>query len=517
MYILFTTPPTQQYFYTNDLRVLVDILVRNLLDLPESEASLRHTYLRVLYPLLEHTQLHDPPYYKRDEVRKLLSLLCGEPIHAEEGSSSTAWKHFESADETTLRLVRRCQSVSWLAIPHSIPLVRCESPTEHDSPDSPLVPDSPTSPVKPNPPQLPAPRKLRKRDSSKASTLTIGGFLTPQLDGARTSSISMAEIAQHKEKPGVITPSRNPSVKHSQGLMQAIFAKKEKPPKPPPPKARRSGFASSKPQPETSIEASVVAGSPQVLAMQESQPANTQTTRSRNNSTASKDILAPVPSMEIPEPVIETLDQNSKKPPPPAPKARKGWRMRKSKDETAVEEERPKDPGKFSANMPSTTPGATNEAVNPFSPPTRPVTENSSFATTKEKTLDPSEAPADGSSKPPKKSISDAMHQAQEQVIHQVEERLEGTHLADHEHQVQYLQYPSRNSSLLPAENLQPQPTMLAPPSEAPIRAVPGPMVELEKSPFLSDDDERDGPTPDEDKENGRELRTKESWEEFDA
>ena len=57
LYLLFTTPPTYEYFYTNDLHVLVDILVRNLLDLPEDSSALRHTYLRVLYPLLEHTQL----------------------------------------------------------------------------------------------------------------------------------------------------------------------------------------------------------------------------------------------------------------------------------------------------------------------------------------------------------------------------------------------------------------------------------------------------------------------------
>lgn len=35
LYLLFSTPSTAEYFYTNDLRVLVDVFIRELLDLPE--------------------------------------------------------------------------------------------------------------------------------------------------------------------------------------------------------------------------------------------------------------------------------------------------------------------------------------------------------------------------------------------------------------------------------------------------------------------------------------------------
>ena len=35
LYLLFTTPGTQEYFYTNDLRVLLDVFIRDLVDLPE--------------------------------------------------------------------------------------------------------------------------------------------------------------------------------------------------------------------------------------------------------------------------------------------------------------------------------------------------------------------------------------------------------------------------------------------------------------------------------------------------
>ncbi|KAI0121638.1 hypothetical protein BJ170DRAFT_587936 [Xylariales sp. AK1849] len=104
LYLLFTTKATHEYFYTNDLRVLLDVIIRNLLDLPNEYLSLRHTYLRVLYPLLAHTQLSQPPHYKRNEVVKVLNILAGSGNF-----------HFAPTDETTARLVDRVAKVKWLA------------------------------------------------------------------------------------------------------------------------------------------------------------------------------------------------------------------------------------------------------------------------------------------------------------------------------------------------------------------------------------------------------------------
>lgn len=119
LYLLFTTPSTYEYFYTNDLHVLVDVIIRNLLDLDpgnsensiaadgserDGQKALRHTYLRVLCPLLRNTQLaREGNNYKREEVRKLLHLLV---------NRSSA--HFAPVDETVLRLVIRCKQVEWL-------------------------------------------------------------------------------------------------------------------------------------------------------------------------------------------------------------------------------------------------------------------------------------------------------------------------------------------------------------------------------------------------------------------
>jgi len=134
LYLLFTTPPTYEYFYTNDLHVLVDVIIRNLLDLDPGpcddddphglagegggQRALRHTYLRVLYPLLRNTQLaQDGGHYKRDELRKLLHLLVY-------GSSM----HFAPADETVVRLVARCRQVDWIKDESD------DSPSEHVGP-----------------------------------------------------------------------------------------------------------------------------------------------------------------------------------------------------------------------------------------------------------------------------------------------------------------------------------------------------------------------------------------------
>lgn len=158
LYLLFTTRSTYEYFYTNDLHVLVDVIIRNLLDLPAESTALRHTYLRVLHPLLAHTQLSGAPHYKRDEILKMLHLL-----------RNVSSGHFAPADETTIRLVNRCISVRWLG----------------EEPDKAFALDGASGSV------------VAKR--------MLGMGLTE----ARESSLSVVEVAAHKEKPGVLTPSRS--------------------------------------------------------------------------------------------------------------------------------------------------------------------------------------------------------------------------------------------------------------------------------------------------------------------
>lgn len=99
LYLLFTTPGTQEYFYTNDLKVLVDVFIRNLSDLGDENDSLRHTFLRVLHPLLTNTQLRNTPYKGVQILRTLEHLVDKADIR--------------EISSTTKRLVDRCLGGEW--------------------------------------------------------------------------------------------------------------------------------------------------------------------------------------------------------------------------------------------------------------------------------------------------------------------------------------------------------------------------------------------------------------------
>lgn len=156
LYLLFTTKATYEYFYTNDLQVLLDVIIRNLMDLPDEKISLRHTYLRVMYPLLAHTQLNQPPHYKREEILRALRILRG---------SHNA--HFAPADETTLRLVDRVAKVNWIEAIEA------------------------------------SKRGARPAELSRK-------FLGISLSSSQcASSVSVGDVAGVMERPGIQTPSRH--------------------------------------------------------------------------------------------------------------------------------------------------------------------------------------------------------------------------------------------------------------------------------------------------------------------
>lgn len=161
LYLIFTTPSTYEYFYTNDLRVLLDIITRNLLDLPLSATALRHTYLRVLYPLLAHTQLRNPPHYKRDELSRLLAMMTA--------TGGATEGHFGAVDETTKRLVGRCVRVGWLS----------------------------------------GNEAGRDRNGEEVGEGKVGRkLLGVEMPGGMTSSLSVVEVTTQRETPGVLTGSR---------------------------------------------------------------------------------------------------------------------------------------------------------------------------------------------------------------------------------------------------------------------------------------------------------------------
>ncbi|KAJ6017587.1 hypothetical protein N7451_000966 [Penicillium sp. IBT 35674x] len=233
LYLIFTTPSTYEYFFTNDLHVLVDILIRNLLDLPEEAAALRHTYLRVLYPLLAHTQLRQPPHYKRDELRKVLSLLVRGQVSYGNDTEQAKILHFEEVDETTRRLVARCATVDWLRNIEPDTNAAQETPTqlavtasidtvlEDNVPqDSPIEIGDPLDMTRslsrastiPDSPGAVSPTRVDSRGSSEAPDsrrkLSAVARLGMNLEPASSSSLSVQAVAALHEKPGIMTPSR---------------------------------------------------------------------------------------------------------------------------------------------------------------------------------------------------------------------------------------------------------------------------------------------------------------------
>lgn len=579
LYLLFTTPTTYEYFYTNDLRVLVDILLRNLLDLPEEASSLRHTYLRVLYPLLQHTQLQYPPYYKREEIRKVLMVLGGGQVADCPDPGNGPRPFFDDVDETTRRLVKRCEGVSWLTDPEIDSPIQTESPTDETASQN---TSPPTSPSKGQPPALPAPRKLKKRHSSKGSTLTIGQYLTPQLEGARQSSLSMMEVAAQREKPGVMTPSRNPSLK--QNLRAAIIHKKERPP--PPPQARRSGWGRHNMQAQqTEMEVTKA-----TLAEHEARPEK-EGNHHGQNPQAPRPAPMPgvsgrekgkekekLPMSQEPPPVPSRHKGHFKKP-PPTPKARR-WRVRRGKEEDGSNgTHAPREPGKFNPNLPSiVTTTATGEEFPQQSP-----------FSLQRRTLSPDDPVSAGTTDSNVKlPVSQALENAQARVVEAITDTLEQVDLdaaqrSDAAHStdtgvrplsngrhrdmdtqtldeaapyggrsttteraatesqsrediepsfhdavmnqpqpvfggdpsppsvpsspsrhpklpdtnvVEVVAAPETTSSVPivnPNLNTSPGPRMvLTPPAQEPVRGVPGPQYELERSPFLTDEDDED-------------------------
>lgn len=80
LYLVFTSSYTSKLYYLNDLKILVDIFVRELNDLPfleevhKSNRPLVLTYLKVMYPMMMFSQLNDlNESYKKDEIVEMLS------------------------------------------------------------------------------------------------------------------------------------------------------------------------------------------------------------------------------------------------------------------------------------------------------------------------------------------------------------------------------------------------------------------------------------------------------------
>jgi hypothetical protein len=357
-------------------------------------------------------------------------LRRGQISEADAGSPTSAnWQHFEDVDETTARLVQRCQRVTWLSDPDEEMISQAESPTSDDRSSAPTSPTSPTETGKP-PPAVPAPRKLTKRNSSKASGLSIAPYLIPQLESARASSLSILEVTAHREKPGVITPSRK-------DFPSGGKTKKEKPALP---QARRSGWLKTKTKDSQEHTGKAPEGQEKANDHQKNLGEEPAVFASPVDETPSEKVPdAAGGSMPIPTVRISPPHKKA----PPAPKARR-WRGKQAKEED--------EGGGPLRNVHFVSIGKAKSATDTLPAPTA------------EKTLSGSEV---GSQK---ESVSSALGDAQAKAISNIGETLEKTTLG-------------------PTGDVPPM-AILTPPSPAPPRSIPGPMFELERSPFFADEDD---------------------------
>ena len=138
------------------------------------------------------------------------------------------------------------------------------------------------------------------------------------------------EMASQKEKPGVITPSRNPALRH--GLREAIIEKE----KPPLPKARRSGFARVRIE-RNNTEVEVMKTHTETKLLSERPVEVREPPQVAEKPPSDQEVdTKPV----APRPPDST--KPSAKKPPPAPKARR-WRGKRIRDDAGG----PREPGKI--------------------------------------------------------------------------------------------------------------------------------------------------------------------------
>ncbi|EJU01235.1 hypothetical protein DACRYDRAFT_116450 [Dacryopinax primogenitus] len=203
LYLLFTTRGTQEYFYTNDLCVLVDVFIRELNDLPEESESLRHTYLRVLDPLLTNTQLRLVPY-KRLEIRRILQ-------------AHLANAHIRVINPTTKRLVERCLSAPWAGNHGPEEDSRSISSTgSGSSPASPVSAHRAGAAVDSLVPSL-ASLHLPKNDNKSTTSVNAVAAASPVTTSPKTRPRRASRSLSDPSIPPVVTPEftrHHPPVPH---------------------------------------------------------------------------------------------------------------------------------------------------------------------------------------------------------------------------------------------------------------------------------------------------------------
>lgn len=127
LYLVFTTSFTAKLIYRNDLKILLDIFLRELDNLEHKDNILIVTYLRVLYPILMFSELNECGGYKSQELYNVLSnIVVNSGLKSEDSSE----------DKFILDLAMKCMNVKWLKKSISNHKTKSSSPQlEKESPE----------------------------------------------------------------------------------------------------------------------------------------------------------------------------------------------------------------------------------------------------------------------------------------------------------------------------------------------------------------------------------------------
>lgn len=109
LYLVFTTSYTTSLIYLNDLKILVDIFIRELNNLDYTtdyqSSILLVTYLKVMHPLLLFSELKELQYKKNEIVDTLRNIV----LHSTNSDNAE-----DAQKETAGKLALKCMSINWL-------------------------------------------------------------------------------------------------------------------------------------------------------------------------------------------------------------------------------------------------------------------------------------------------------------------------------------------------------------------------------------------------------------------
>lgn len=117
LYLVFVSSCTCKLIYLNDLKILIDIIIRELNNTDDDKKILTMTYLRVLYPILIFSQINENDNYKGYKNNQILQVLREIIINYETKLQDLSRNDSNDEDNSISKLAIKCMHVKWLKNP----------------------------------------------------------------------------------------------------------------------------------------------------------------------------------------------------------------------------------------------------------------------------------------------------------------------------------------------------------------------------------------------------------------